>query len=101
MADEIGVSHSAVSQLVSNLQEKGFIKSAVSKHDGRKKIISFTAKGTKLLNKIEPVWDALLAAMEELAASGTSSKNLLDSLSELESHIQEQSIYHRIEAKMN
>lgn len=101
IADEIGVSHSAISQLVGNLQEKGLIKSAVSKKDGRKKTISFTVKGNKLLTKIEPLWDALQKAMEALADEGKRSPTILDSLNELEAHIQEQTIFERVEAIMH
>ncbi|HXL56023.1 MAG TPA: helix-turn-helix domain-containing protein, partial [Chitinophagaceae bacterium] len=56
ISDELNVSHSAVSQLISNLQQKGLIKSVVSKKDARHKAVAFTAKGAKLLQKITPVW---------------------------------------------
>src|SRR6476660_4791330 len=66
ISDELNVSHSAISQLIDNLQEKGLIKSVVSKQDARHRVITFTSKGVKLLQKIKPVWDALQQAMEEL-----------------------------------
>ena len=49
ISDELYVSHSAISQLISSLQQKGLIKSVVSKKDARHKAITFTAKGTRLL----------------------------------------------------
>src|SRR5258706_7626599 len=59
ISDELNVSHSAISQLVSSLQQKGLIKSVISKKDARHRAITFTAKGEKLLEKIKPVWNAL------------------------------------------
>jgi len=92
------VSHSAISQLVSNLQEKGLIKSVVSKKDARNKHIMFTAKGEKLLQKIQPVWRALEKAMNELAdESGSSSKKILNALTGIESGLEQKSFFERIE----
>src|SRR3954453_15581141 len=44
ISDSLKVSHSAISQLISSLQEKGLIKSVTSKKDARHKAITFTAK---------------------------------------------------------
>ena len=97
ISEEVNVSHSAVSQLISNLQQKGLIKSTVSKKDARHKVITFTAKGEKLLQKIQPVWVALESAMEELAGSSAESKKLLNALTNMEKRIQQKSLFERIE----
>jgi DNA-binding MarR family transcriptional regulator len=94
---ELNVSHSAVSQLISNLQQKGLIKSVVSKKDARHKAITFTAKGVKLLQKIKPVWNALIEAMEELANESTQSKKVLEALTGMEKNIQKTGVFERIE----
>src|ERR1700754_1646842 len=67
ISDELNVSHSAISQLLSSLQQKGLIKSGMSKKAARHRAITCTAKGAKLSEKIKPVWNALQTAMEELA----------------------------------
>jgi len=97
IAEDLNVSHSAISQLISSLQQKGFIKSVVSKEDARHKVITFTAKGEKLLEKIQPVWKALQEAMDELMASATVSRQILNALKSIEDNIQQQSIFDRIE----
>ncbi|RFM28051.1 MarR family winged helix-turn-helix transcriptional regulator [Deminuibacter soli] len=97
IADELGITHSAASQVVTGLQEKGLVKMAVSRKDARAKAISFTAKGEKLQQKIEPVWQALQQAMEQLACEGNKSKQVLQGLTEMETHLQEQSLFSRIE----
>lgn len=100
ISDELMVSHSAISQLVSGLQNKGLIKSVVSKNDARHKAITFTAKGERLLQKILPVWNALEKAMNELAEESSHSKKILKSLTGLESGIKEKSLFDRIDAHL-
>ncbi len=101
ISTSLKVSHSAISQLVSSLQQKGLIKSVVSKTDARHKHITFTAKGEKLLEKIKPVWEALEKAMNQLAEeSGSSSKKILKALTGIETGLHEQSFFERIKAHL-
>jgi DNA-binding MarR family transcriptional regulator len=100
ISDSLNVSHSAISQLINNLQQKGLIKSITSKKDARNKAITFTAKGEKLLQKIQPVWNALEKAMNELAEESTYSKKILKALTGLESGIKKQSLFERIDAHL-
>ncbi|MEO8712549.1 MAG: MarR family transcriptional regulator [Parafilimonas sp.] len=100
IADELNVSHSAISQLISNLQQKGLIRSVVSKKDARHKAITFTAKGEKLLQKIKPVWNALEKAMEELVEESSTSKKILQSLTAIEAGIKNKNLFERIDAHL-
>jgi DNA-binding MarR family transcriptional regulator len=97
ISDELNVSHSAISQLISSLQQKGLIKSVVSKKDARHKAVTFTARGIKLLQKIKPVWNALQQAMAELASEHTQSKKILDALTAIEKNIQKEGVFERVE----
>jgi len=100
ISDELRISHSAASQMVSSLQQKGFIKSTVSKTDARHKAVTFTAKGQKLLQKVQPVWAALQEAMEELGNETAQSKKILDALTAIENNLQKAGVYERVENKM-
>jgi DNA-binding MarR family transcriptional regulator len=97
ISDDLNVSHSAISQLVTNLQQKGLIRSVVSKKDARHKTITFTTKGQKLLEKIIPVWNALQQAMEELSNENTQSKKILDALTSMEKNLQSETVFERVE----
>jgi len=97
IADELGISHSAVSQLVSNLQQKGLIKTTTAGDDARKKVVAFTAKGKKLQQQVQPVWDALKKAMESLAQEGEHSKNILKAIADIEQGLQRESVFDRVE----
>ena len=98
ISDELSISHSAASQMVSGLQEKGLIKSTVSKKDARHKVVAFTPKGQKLLQKIQPVWKGLQSAMEELSGGEAESKLVLTALAQIEDKLQEKTLFERIEA---
>jgi len=100
ISDDLKVSHSAISQLISSLQQKGLIKSVVSKKDARHKAITFTAKGEKLLQKILPVWNALEKAMNELVEESAGSKKILKALTAIESGIKERNLFERIDAHL-
>ena len=97
IADDLNVSHSAISQLITNLQQKGLIKSVVSKIDARHKAITFTTKGEKLLTKIQPVWNALQQSMEQLVNENIQSKKILEALSAMEKSLQKESVFERVE----
>ena len=83
--------------MVSSLQEKGYVKSKVSKEDARHKVVTFTAKGEKLKEKVQPVWDALQVAMEEIASEQAATKKLLQSLSSFENSLMKEGLYERVE----
>ncbi|HEY2725552.1 MAG TPA: MarR family transcriptional regulator [Parafilimonas sp.] len=100
ISDELNVSHSAISQLITSLQQKGLIKSVTSKKDARHKAITFTAKGEKLLEKIKPVWNALQKAMDELTAENSQSKKVLSALAGIEESIQKKNLFERIEENL-
>jgi DNA-binding MarR family transcriptional regulator len=100
ISNQLGITHSAASQMVSNLQEKGYIKSTVSKKDARHKVVAFTPKGQKLLQKIQPVWEALQKAMQELGGGEEESQKLLLALNQVEERMGEKSLFERIEANL-
>jgi len=100
ISNSLGITHSAASQMVSNLQEKGYIKSTVSKKDARHKVVAFTLKGQKLLQKIQPVWQALQKAMTELGGGDAESLKLLTALTKIEERMQDKTLFERIEGHL-
>jgi len=97
ISEELGISHSAVSQLVSSLQQKGLTKTTTADDDARKKVVSFTTKGKKLQQQVQPVWDALQQAMQALASEGRHSKTILTAIEEIEQGLQNESVFNRVQ----
>ena len=65
LSSMLEVSHSAISQLVSQLERKGLIEVRVSPEDLRRKEIILTADGEKLMERILPVWRAFESSFRE------------------------------------
>jgi len=96
IARELQITHSAVSQWVNVLQKKRLIKFTDDANDRRKRLVDFTAKGSRLIPTLEPIWESMTKAMQNLLAEGKDSVNLLDALSQLEDSIEKESLYARI-----
>jgi DNA-binding MarR family transcriptional regulator len=101
LSEQTEVSHPAASQLVANLKNKKLVASATCTDDGRRQLITLTNKGRALLNQILPVWDAISAAMDELAASGAESDNLLPAISAMEQIFKQNSLSEKIAGKLS
>jgi DNA-binding MarR family transcriptional regulator/GNAT superfamily N-acetyltransferase len=96
IARELQITHSAVSQWVNVLQKKKLIKFINDANDRRKRLVDFTAKGSRLIPTLEPIWESMTKAMQNLMAEGKDSVNLLDALSQLEDSVEKESLYARI-----
>lgn len=100
IAEQLEVSHSAISQLVTNLKKKGFVKTAPCPDDGRRQLVMLSKKGEELLQQVQPVWEAITMAMEELTEENKQTKQLLDAIRQVESAVQETPLSERIKASM-
>ncbi len=61
-----GLTHSAISQTVSEMLKKELVKSVPGK-DARERIISFTPAGEALLPALHTIWEGIWAAADELS----------------------------------
>lgn len=84
IANELQTSHSAVSQLVSNLKKKSLLTTAPSESDARIQLVTLTEKGKELLTNIKPVWHSISQVFEELTERNADAGYLLRSLDAVE-----------------
>jgi len=84
IAEELNVSQPAASQLVSLLNRKGFISMEPDSFDRRRKIVSFTADGEELLEKLIPVWETLEASMYDIFRDEREGADVVKSFNQLE-----------------
>lgn len=66
ISNALDVSHSAISQMISQLQTKKIVENVPTETDGRVKRIYFTPKGLKLVSQVRPVWQALNTSLSQL-----------------------------------
>jgi DNA-binding MarR family transcriptional regulator len=57
MAEKLGVSRPAISQMVAGMHGKGLIVYEKDEEDGRRRRISLTRKGRETVTALEPLWN--------------------------------------------
>lgn len=98
LAEQLGYSQPAVTQIVNSLSKKKIVKSVKGKDDSRKKVITITPKGEELLLKLIPVWQDIENAVKELLSS--TGYDVLHILGKLESELDNKSIHERVMEKI-
>ena len=69
LAVRLGQSHPAVSQMSRKLLEHGVVREWPDPADDRRRLLSLSRRGASLMKRLEPVWQAIVAAVGELEAS--------------------------------
>jgi DNA-binding MarR family transcriptional regulator len=100
IAEQLEISHSAVSQMITNLKKKGLVKTTPCKEDGRRQLVAFSKKGEEMLLQIRPVWAAITAAMDELVASNKQSQQVLAGIAQIEQSVQIKPLSERIREQL-
>lgn len=101
IARELKITHSAVSQLVTLIEKKGYIAFLSDDNDRRRRLIGFTSRGHALMNTLAPIWEAIHKAMSDVLSENEHSAGLLAALDELEDSLEQRSLHDRILAEMN
>lgn len=68
LAEALGVSHAAVSQVRAQLAERGLLCTALDPRDHRRQILGLTDAGFAAIAPLRPLWAAITAATAELTA---------------------------------
>ena len=100
ISEQLEISHSAVSQMVTNLKKKGLLKTTPCKEDGRRQLVAFSKKGEELLQQIQPVWTAITEAMNELVMENKQSQQVLAAIAQIEQSVQQTSLAERIKQQL-
>jgi len=83
ISEELSVSQPAVSQLVSILIRKGFLRITIDKMDKRKKMVHFTDAGTALIKILIPIWETMEKNLFEIF-SENEGYHLIENFNEME-----------------
>jgi len=66
LAAQLGQSHPAVSQMSRKLLDHGVVREWPDPKDDRRRLLSLSRRGTALMKRLEPVWRAIVSAVQEL-----------------------------------
>lgn len=94
LAEQLGYSQPAVTQIINSLIKKKIIKAVKSRDDSRKKVITIAPKGEEMLLKLIPVWQEIENAVKELFSS--TGYDILLILSKIEAELDKKSIHNRV-----
>jgi DNA-binding MarR family transcriptional regulator len=93
ISEELKVSQPGASQLVSLLNKKGFLTFIADKDDKRRKIVTFSPEGQKMIRQLVPVWEVLEKSMFEIFNDGESEEShVVDKFNQLEQKLNRISI---------
>ena len=101
IASQLQTSHSAVSQLISSLDKKGYLELSRSDTDARRQLVRLSTAGKDLLQQIQSIWEAISKGMQELEANDPQIAGLLEGITAMEGTFQRQSLSDRIRSHLN
>lgn len=96
ISQQLQTSHSAVSQLITNLKKKGLVELVKAEDDGRKQLVTLNEKGKQLLAEIQPIWQQISICMDQLGQEEPLVAHLLPGISEIESLFKQECLSQRI-----
>lgn len=91
--------HPAVNQVANVLVEKGLAEERKDFSDQRKRLLKLSSKGQKLVEKMSGIWEQIRKANDDLLSA--SGEGLLSTLDNIESALDDQSMYERVTAQKN
>lgn len=93
IASELEVSHSAISQMITQLLNKKVVEIQQEASDARIKKIVFSVKGKKLIEQVHPIWAALQKSLNQLMPGDITGDQFLKTISQIEEKLTNNSLY--------
>jgi len=94
VADRLRLSHPAVVQILEDMASTGLVRKTQDKRDGRRRLLSLTAKGRRWMPVLRRVWDELERAQAE--AFGATGCDMLAILAAADAELDRKSVSKRV-----
>lgn len=98
IADELKLTHPAIVQFVDQMLKAKLITASKDVKDGRKRLVSLSNNGKKLLVELAPMLAILKSENEQWLAQADA--NLLAIMGQLEKALDERSLYQRLKGRL-
>ena len=98
IAHSLNLQHPSVVQVVNEMIEQGLLQSKTDSRDRRRRQVSLTPKGRRLLKKLQPIWKAFEDAGKEIVIEFDN--DLIGAIDKFESALTRLSLYDRILIKL-
>ena len=96
IADALGLTHPAVNQIAAEMARRGLLTSRKDKDDERRRLLSLTPKGRRVVRDLQPLWDAVEKCTRQLIREA--GYDLLSSIAAIEKALDRQEMYDRIDS---
>jgi len=94
LADVLGQTHPAISQMSKKLQAKGWLYHHTDDADERRRLLSVTPAGYELFDQLAPIWKDMQVILGRMMT--TSSGNLMSNMELIERQLQKQTLVERM-----
>lgn len=94
MAQTLGISNSAVSQIVCDMERHNLLTIETDEHDKRCRLLSLSEDGREAVDKLLPVWEAVRDCTEELMES--TGQDVLKAIADIEKELEHRSLFARV-----
>ncbi len=94
MAQTLGISNSAVSQIVCEMERHNLLTIETDEHDKRCRLLSLSEDGREVVDRLLPVWEAVGDCTEELIES--TGQDLLKAIADMEKELENRSLFARV-----
>jgi DNA-binding MarR family transcriptional regulator/predicted GNAT family N-acyltransferase len=95
LAQQLGFTHSAVSQMSRKLKAKGWINDQSDDQDKRRRLLTLAPAGHQLIKDMSPIWQDIQGAVTNILRS--TRQNLLRAAGDFEEQLERQSLDHRVQ----
>jgi DNA-binding MarR family transcriptional regulator len=99
LSQRLGITHPAVSQVRTALEREGLVRVDTDSQDGRRHILSLTARGRATARRLAPLWTNIAAAVSEILVRHA--PTLLDDLNALENALDRRGLLARVNASFD
>ncbi|HER43931.1 MAG TPA: MarR family transcriptional regulator [Candidatus Eisenbacteria bacterium] len=94
MADMLGISRAAVSQMYKAMERNGLLVVHTDDRDKRRRLLYLTEEGRAAVTALEPIWNAVGKCTEDLVRE--TGQDVLKALSDIENELEERSLFERV-----
>jgi N-acetylglutamate synthase-like GNAT family acetyltransferase/DNA-binding MarR family transcriptional regulator len=94
LASALGLTHTAINQLASEMIQKNLINSTKGKMDERQRLLSISKNGRRVASSLSPVWEEIRLETKRLIEE--SGFDLLSAIGKIENRLDERNMYERV-----
>lgn len=94
ITERLGMTHPYIIRISGEMMENGFLLSSNDKRDNRRRFVRLSAKGKRLVPKLEEHWRKAAVCQRKLIEA--SKIDVIKAISTIEDELEKESMYHRL-----